>query len=174
MTLSLVDSRLGESRFRRYCFQCEASGCESTEDQLESLHSHWTAVSFKNVVDPFRLAMLPTVDFPLVGGFEESMRMQFVKLIDVLRFSYYMLVPLFTCRSIKIAHDQFPSESEMSTGVHEPFERAEFIVEAMVHPIHVHIGNVEQTEIRNVHRRHCNVAGRIIVFAMVSRDVSRI
>jgi hypothetical protein len=70
------------------------------EDELKMFDVQRASVPLKNVIDPFRLAVFPAIDFSPVGGLKEAVRMQHMKLIHILLIANHMLILIPSRRRI--------------------------------------------------------------------------
>ncbi len=132
------------------------------------------AVAFEDVIDAPWRTVAPAVDLAAKGRFVKPLRVQFVVLVYVFAVADDVLVSLLAGRRIEIADDQVASDAEMLARGDQPFQVGVFLVEAMVGPAQMHVGDVQQAEAGQVDATDGDVARHVVVFTAIVRDVSGI
>lgn len=104
------------------------------ENDVHAGDFHRRIMAFENMVDALGRAVEPAIDMSLETRFEKSMRMQFVKLVDVFSIADDVVVGVFAGRGIEIAHHQVTADAEIFSGVYQSFQIPIFLEKAMMRP----------------------------------------
>ena len=116
-------------------------------------------------IDPKRTAnvfahglfsMFPSVNPFQMGRFVEMTRVGFMPLVNKFTVPDDMLITFFSCRNIKISHQQSPAHVMPISLIDQLLEIIKIGLETQFQAVHVSIHNVEPAKPRNFKITHGN------------------